>query len=373
MKKKITIISIHSCPNEKIGLGNSGGLNVYVKNLHSYLLSNNYESNLITRSHGNCDFDKHSDKVLHIDTKKSFTDKDVIFNRIKSDTDILISNYWTSAVFSNDYFKSISKKYHIPHTLEYLKKKHFPKYIMDSARYKLEKKSMITFDKIICFSSLEKKVLIENYNIVPSKILSSSPGFDSDLFFKIPKAESREKINLHIKDKLILFVGRLDFLKGLDIAINTIEIIKNSYPNVKLGIVGGDYGSDAQKIIEKDLNKKNLTDNIIWFGSIDHQKLNYIYNASDIVIIPSRSESFGMVALEALASKTPFIVSNVGGMAEIIKSNKKGILVDKALPESFANLLLDFFKNKIKIDKDEENKINIHDYNWDKIFHRMLN
>jgi len=373
MKKKITIVSIHSCPNEKIGLGNSGGLNVYVKNLHSYLLSNKFESNLITRKHGKCDFYKHSSKVLHIDSKKAVIEKDVIFNRIKSNTDILISNYWTSAVFSNDHFNSVNKKYHIPHTLEYLKKKHFPKYVMDSIRYKLEKKSMINFDKIICFSSLEKKVLIENYNIEPSKILSSSPGFDSDLFFKIPKVESREKINLHINDKLILFVGRLDLLKGLDIAINTIEIIKKSHPNIKLGIVGGDYGSEAQKIIEKDLNKKNLTDNIIWFGSIDHQKLNYIYNASDIVIIPSRSESFGMVALEALASETPFIISNVGGMAEIIKSNKKCILVDKITPESFGDLLLKFFENKIKNENDEDSRINIQDYNWDKIFHRMLN
>jgi D-inositol-3-phosphate glycosyltransferase len=373
MKKKVTIVSIHSCPNEKIGLGNAGGLNMYVKNLHSYLLSNKFESNLITRNHGNCDFDKYSSKVLHIDSKKSFIEKDKIFNRIKSNTDILISNYWTSAVFSNHHFKSVNKKYHIPHTLEYLKKKHFPKYEMDFTRYELEKKSMKNFDKIICFSSLEKKVLIENYNILPPKILSSSPGFDSNLFFKISKEKSREKINLHIKDKLILFVGRLDFLKGLDIAINTIVIIKKFHPNIKLGIVGGDYGSEAQKIIEKDLNKNNLTDNIIWFGSIDHQKLNYIYNASNIVIIPSRSESFGMVALEALASKTPFIISNVGGMAEIIQSNKKCILVDKITPETFAELLLKFFENKLKINKDEESRINIQDYNWDKIFDRMLN
>jgi len=162
-------------------------------------------------------------------------------------------------------------------------------------------------------------------------------------------------------------------LKGLDIAINTIKIIKNAHPNIKLGIVGGDYGSETQKIIENDLNEKNLTDNIIWFGSIDHQKLNYMYNASDIVIIPSRSESFGMVALEALASKTPLIISNVGGMAEIIQSNKKGILVNKTTPESFAELLLEFFENKIKIYKDKENEINIQDYNCDKIFNRMLN
>ena len=73
MKKKITIVSIHSCPNEKIGLVNSGVLNVYVKNLYSYLLRNKYECNLITRNHGSCDFGKHSNKVFHIDTKKSFS------------------------------------------------------------------------------------------------------------------------------------------------------------------------------------------------------------------------------------------------------------------------------------------------------------
>jgi glycosyltransferase involved in cell wall biosynthesis len=80
-----------------------------------------------------------------------------------------------------------------------------------------------------------------------------------------------------------------------------------------------------------------------------------------------------MVALEALASKTPFIISNVGGMAEIIQSNKKCILVDKITPETFAELLLKFFENKLKINKDEESRINIQDYNWDKIFDRMLN
>ena len=109
MKKKITIVSIHSCPNEKIGLGNSGGLNVYVKNLHSYLLRNKYESYLITRDHGNCDFDKHSNKIIILTTNASgaessgyiydinngaITQHDNLFNwyALSNPSDVIIGN-----------------------------------------------------------------------------------------------------------------------------------------------------------------------------------------------------------------------------------------------------------------------------------------
>ena len=155
-----------------------------LQDLESFIIKNFGFGDFIFR-------DSNGNEISRANNLKKFQDL------LKSDTDILISNYWTSAVFSNDHFKSVNKKYHIPHTLEYLKKEHFPKYLMDSNRYKSEKKSMINFDKIICFSNLEKKVLIENYNIVRSKILSSSPGFDSELFFKIPKSKLKEKIHAH--------------------------------------------------------------------------------------------------------------------------------------------------------------------------------
>jgi len=368
MTKVFSIVSIHSCPGEQIGIGNSGGLNIYVRNLIYFLIKKNQKVYLICKKHPNCNFTytEKNFRLIHVDTNIHNPSLDKIIR----DTDVLISNYWTSGIFSKTIFSNDDLlKINVSHTLEYLKKEHTNDYMINSKRIDAEKSILDFFDYTLSFSELEKTILEEKYKLPSHKIINSTPGFDKKYFFHENIIDARKRIDLkNDSNKLLLFVGRNDYLKGLDIAINTFKKVDTVIGSINLGIVGGDIGSDSQKKIQKDLIGNKYSDKIIWFGSVSQEKLRNYYNSSNLVIIPSRSETFGMVCLEALASKTPVIASNTGRMKDFIEEDKTGILINNINPESFAKNIINFFNDEKKIIFDENYYKKIEIFEWNKVF-----
>ena len=370
MGKTITILSIHSCFGQKIGIGNAGGLNIYVHNLITYLLSKNHKIIFITSSHEYCELeDKKNLKIIHLSNLDKSNEQ---IQSIKDETDLLISNYWTSGTFAKNFFDSSDiTKINISHTLELLKKIHNEQYKIDNKRFEEEKKFNNFFDYVLAFSEQEKEVLLSEYGYKTSQIIESTPGYKNDIFYYIPKVKARKHFDFYQNEKLILFVGRLDYLKGLDIAIEVINLSKKNNKNYKLLIAGGDVGSIEQKKLIKELDKMKISESIIWLGSLSQKELNYCYNAVDIVIIPSRSETFGLVCLEASATKTPVLASQVGRMKDIVEDGKSGILAENISPENFADKLEIFFQ------KEDRYKVNnldrIKDLEWNSVLEKTFN
>ena len=370
MGKTITILSIHSCFGQKIGIGNAGGLNIYVHNLITYLLSKNHKIIFITSSHEYCELeDKKNLKIIHLSNLDKSNEQ---IQSIKDETDLLISNYWTSGTFAKIFFDSSDiTKINISHTLELLKKIHNEQYKIDNKRFEEEKKFNNFFDYVLAFSEQEKEVLLSEYGYKTSQIIESTPGYKDDIFYYIPKVKARNHFDFYQNEKLILFVGRLDYLKGLDIAIEVINLSKKNNKNYKLLIAGGDVGSREQKKLIKELDKMKISESIIWLGSLSQKELNYCYNAVDIVIIPSRSETFGLVCLEASATKTPVLASQVGRMKDIVEDGKSGILAENISPENFAEKLEIFFQ------KEGRYKVNnldrIKDLEWNSVLEKTFN
>ena len=370
MEKTITILSIHSCFGQKIGIGNAGGLNIYVDNLITFLLSKNHKIIFITSSHEYCELeDKENLKIIHINNLDKSSEE---IESIKNETDLLISNYWTSGTFAKVFFDSSDiPKINISHTLEFLKKIHNEQYKIDNKRFEEEKKFYDFFDYVLAFSDLEKEVLLSEYGYKTSQIIESTPGYKDDVFYSIPKVKARNYFDLYQNEKLILFVGRLDYLKGLDIAIEVINLSNKNNKNYKLLIVGGDVGSKEQKKLIKELDKMKISDSVVWLGSLSQKELNYCYNAADIVMIPSRSETFGLVCLEASATQTPVLASQVGRMKDILEDGKYGILVEDITPENFADKLEMFFQ------KEETYKVNnldrIKNLEWNSVLEKTFN
>lgn len=371
MTKVFSIVSIHSCPGQQIGIGNSGGLNIYVRNLIYFLIKKNQKVYLICKKHKNCNFTyQHKKfKLIHLDTNKN----NPLLQKIIKETDVLISNYWTSGVFSKKFFSNDDLlKINVSHTLEYLKKEHTNDYLIDFKRIDVEKSILDFFDYTLSFSELEKTILEKKYKLSSHKIIISTPGFDRKFFFHENIIDARKRINFkNDSKKLLLFVGRNDYLKGLDIAINTFKKVEKVITSINLGIVGGDIGSDSQKKIQKELIGNKYSNKIIWFGSVSQDKLRNYYNSSNLVIIPSRSETFGMVCLEALASKTPVIVSNTGRMKDFIEENKTGIVTNNIQPEAFAKNIINFFNGETKIDFDKKYYKKIESFEWEKVFKNL--
>ncbi len=366
MTKIFTIVSIHSCPGQKIGLGNSGGLNIYVKNLLEFLLKKQQKVFLISKKHENCDFetDYKDFKLIHID----LSEKNLFLKNISDQTDVLISNYYTSGNFSKKYFNKKSLlKINISHTLEYLKKVHYENYKIDQKRIEIEKSIFKFFDFTLSFSKVERDTLVNKYLLPEEKIINSTPGFDRKYFYQDKENSKNRTIKLNSNEKLILFVGRNDYLKGLDIAIDSIKILSRQNESIRLGIVGGDLGSDKQKDLEKDLNEKKISEKIYWFGSVPQNKLRDYYKSSSLVIIPSRSETFGIVCLEALSSETPVIVSKTGRMQDFVNHMKNGIVLDMLSSRELSKNIIKFFENIDKFIITENDHKNLKKFEWQNV------
>jgi len=181
---------------------------------------------------------------------------------------------------------------------------------------------------------------------------------------------------------MLLFVGRIEPLKGVDTIFEAMALLKRDAPQLldklSISIIGGDPDStdDDNKEMErlKMLRAElGLSELVVFLGAKDQDTLNYYYSASEALIMPSDYESFGMVALEAMASGTPVIASEVGGLAYLVRDGYTGYLVPVREPQALAE------KIRIILEQPEERQrlgLNAHEYAqeyaWPRITDRLL-
>jgi len=186
---------------------------------------------------------------------------------------------------------------------------------------------------IIASTPQEVKNILDFYNIAGENIELIRAGVDERLFKPIEKMVAIKEIGLDFKN-IILFVGRITKAKGLRILIKALAKVKREFnKELKLFVIGGDVSntmhseieSNEKEYIKKLINKINLSDDVVFLGPIEREKLPYYYSVADICVVPSLYESFGLVAVEAMACGTPVIASKVGGLAHTIKDGYSGL------------------------------------------------
>lgn len=169
--------------------------------------------------------------------------------------------------------------------------------------------------KIIAISEDNINEIIDKFPEAKAKILYIKNGYNSQDFFekRIDKKAVLKRFSINKEfEKIVLFVGRISKMKGLDTLLKAAKIYERE--NVLTLIVGdGDYRNDLN-----NLNKRLKLQNVIFLGSKDHKDLNDLYNIADVLVLPSRKEALPLVAIEALACGTPAVVTNQSGMADII-------------------------------------------------------
>ena len=206
--------------------------------------------------------------------------------------------------------------------------------LRDEKRIAAEKQIVKYTDSIISSVELEKKELIQKYRANSKKIYAVPPGVNHRMFKKIGKILARKKVSITGTEKVILFVGRIDPIKGITLLINAVAKLSNSYVNFennfKVLLIGGDIESynfwqnPEVKKIQLLIEKLDLACCVKFIGAKTHYVLPYYYNASDVVVMPSRYESFGLVVLEAMASGACVVASKVGGLSYLITDKKDG-------------------------------------------------
>jgi D-inositol-3-phosphate glycosyltransferase len=250
-------------------------------------------------------------------------------------------------------------------------------------RIKGEREVLRHADKIIASTQAELAQLQWLYEVKTDNVVIIPPGVDIGHFYPISKEDAREYIQVDLCPRMLLFVGRIEPLKGIDTLIKAIALIKEtgvlSRYEVCLAVIGGDASMSDENIsqemsrLHKIRDAYGLEDVVTFLGKRSQDTLPYYYSAADVVVVPSHYESFGMVALEAMACGTPVVASQVGGLAYLIQDGVTGYHVRDQEPEELANRLIQL------IDDDKTHQIMSKNaaeyatqYSWKKITRQIL-
>lgn len=190
------------------------------------------------------------------------------------------------------------------------------------AEFRLTKEA----DMITTPSSSDKQYLQYLYGADAEKMVEVPPGVNTELFFPVDKTTAKEKIGFNPQEKIILFVGRIEPLKGIDAILYALKIlhIKNPQIPLRLLIIGGDITqhitqwSPQLRQLESLRRTLHISDIVDFVGQQPQNELRYFYNAAELVVMPSHYESFGMAAAEAMACGVPVITTNVTGISDRI-------------------------------------------------------
>jgi D-inositol-3-phosphate glycosyltransferase len=187
-------------------------------------------------------------------------------------------------------------------------------------------------------------------------------------------------VGLKPEDRMVLYVGRIEPLKGLDTLIQAMSGLElQDHHRVHLAIIGGDPAASPREMSAEMARLQKLCDDlsvgqtVVFLGKRDQDKLPYYYSAAELVVMPSHYESFGMVALEAMACGTPVIASEVGGLAYLVKDGETGFTIPDQEPdmlcEKISWLLND---HELHATMSQQAVQYAQDYAWEKIAKQIL-
>jgi D-inositol-3-phosphate glycosyltransferase len=235
-------------------------------------------------------------------------------------------------------------------------------------------------DRVVTATIAEVTQLRFLYKANASKLVVIPPGVDVSHFYPISADEAKMYVGLKPEDRMVLFVGRIEPLKGLDTLIHAMSALQlQEKQRVHLAIIGGDPSASPREMSAEMARLQKLCDDlavgqtVVFLGKRDQDKLPYYYSAAELVVMPSHYESFGMVALEAMACGTPVIASEVGGLAYLVKDGETGFTIPDQEPDTLCEkiswLLNDHELHAAMSRRAVEYA---QDYAWEKIANQIL-
>jgi D-inositol-3-phosphate glycosyltransferase len=296
--------------------------------------------------------------------------------------DIIYSHYWLSGWVA----QKLKESWGIPfvqmfHTLGQMKKRILShENIMPDQRIRTETETMEWADRIIAATPAEHSQLMWLYRANRRKIEIVPPGVNTSRFYPMSQAEAKAQIGCDPNQKILLFAGRIEPLKAVDTVLHALDVIRQRNADllneICFAVVGGDPAdcSDIEMVRLQDLAiDLGLADKVHFLGAKEQSELPLFYAASTAVIMASDYESFGMVALEAMATGTPVIASHVGGLAFLVQDQETGFLVPVREPEMMANCIETLISNPQKCQEmGYQAYLLAQEYAWSNIADRLV-
>jgi D-inositol-3-phosphate glycosyltransferase len=362
--RRLAMLSVHTSPLAQPGAGDGGGMNVYVRALGSALARAGVACDVLTRA-------EHAEqppvvvvepgfRVLHLpagplapvpkhtlpELVDPFADAVLAhLDRCGGDYGALHANYWISGAvghrLKHDLDLPLAATFH---TLDRVKAEAGAG--DDPAiRARAEAEVVRCADLMVASTGEEREQLVSLYDADRERIEIVPPGVDHHVFVPGDRGAARRALGLGSVERLLLFVGRIQPLKGADLAMRALAELGD--PGAVLLVVGGPSGPQGESELARlhDLVASlELSEQVRFVPPQPHDDLAAYYQAADVCLVPSRTESFGLVALEAAACGTPVVAASVGGLRSLVEDGDTGFLVEGRSAHEYAAplaLLLD--------------------------------
>ena len=358
---RVAVIAYHSSPLLEPGRGDAGGMSIYVREVARALAKQGVRTDVftrgLTRSPEVVDLFPHVRVisipagppralsklalVAHIETfAAGVTD---LARDLWLEYDLIHSHYWQSGIAG----RTLALRWDVPlvhsnHTLGKVKNRFLPPGDSEEPLSRIEGEGDVIHaaDTLIASTDEELEQLACLYGASHDRLKTIYPGVDHGTFTPGSKLEARKQLGLAPDEAILAYVGRIQPLKGLDLAVQAVEQLDSALERpVRLLIVGGDSGSGSgsEEVRLRDLAASLGIEHAIRFeGPRAHERTPLYYRAADAVVVCSYSESFGLSALEAQACGTPVVGTDVGGLRHIVRDGASGFLVESRDASVFA-------------------------------------
>ncbi|MGH7903599.1 MAG: glycosyltransferase [Candidatus Dormibacteraceae bacterium] len=347
---RVAVLSLHTSPTAVLGSSANGGMNVYVREVSAALSERGIATDIFTRRlrlsdgpewvaplsrviylpAGPAQLDKYALREMAV----PFADAVARFSRREGGGyDLVYSHYWLSGLAGLRLSGGLEVPWmHTAHTLGLVKNRQLARGARPEpeARVDAERAIARSADLLIASTEREAEDLIDGHGAERGRVVVIPPGVDLARFGPLSKRQALRRLG-YGGSRLLLFVGRLERLKGVEVALRAFAMAAGTrHPDVRFLVLGEDSREADES--EKDRLRKlardlGIADRVTFVGSVPHGQLPYYYAAAEACLMPSYSESFGLVGLEAQACGCPVVASNVAGLASVVRDEVTGYLV----------------------------------------------
>jgi D-inositol-3-phosphate glycosyltransferase len=369
---RLAVITAHSCPYSEIGIAENGGMSVYVREMTSALARRDVPTVIFTRKEDPgappvVEFQDGTRLVHVVAGPEGPLGKDAIFYHLPEfyrgvagfarregiEFSLINSHYWLSGWAA----RRLSQLWGVPwvhmaHTLARVKDRDRPAGAAPEAdqRVAVELEIVRSANRLVAPTNQEVEDLAYLYGADRGCVSVIPPGVDTAVFAPVPGDALRRRLGIGTQEKVVLFTGRLERLKGVEILVGALARILESRTerDVRLLVLGADSGNGLLEAGVHGAERARLealavalgvNDRVDFLGTISHDELPAYYSLADVCAVPSYSESFGLVAVEAAACGTPVVASRIGGLRQLVLDGITGYSVTGHEPEAWAEAL----------------------------------
>ena len=363
--RRVAMLSVHTSPLAPPGSGDGGGMNVYVRSLASSLARAGVECEVLTRA-----VDRTQPRIVEVEPGFRVVHLEAgpraplragelgsVFDELVAaassfleqapPVDAVHAHYWASGAVGH----RLKHALQVPlvttfHTLALTK---IAAGLAEPIeRTVVEQEVVRCSDRIVVSTLDECSELVDGYDAEPSRIEVVPPGVDHSIFSPGDRREARRRLGLPDAPWMV-FVGRIQPLKGVDVALRALALLDD--PRVRLAVVGGPSGPDGEaeaEALHRLARELGIAERVQWVAPRPHEALADWYRAADVCLVPSRAESFGLVALEAMACGTPVVAADVGGLRSLIDHRQTGFLIEGRDPLGYVAAIELLFADPVR-------------------------